>query len=163
MSANDYYQSQHAAQQPQSYQPYQPSGLVPLRNDYGSYGQPATSPYQTDVDYRPPPNTSGAYTENIPLKDQSRIHVNQNEWPMTQQTAYPPSPESQNPNPALLPPSSGKLKRKRKNRFFSGKVPWFVYFISLVQVTVFIVEIIKNCKHTSVWFSKHIANTSQQS
>lgn len=145
MSANNYYQTQHATQQPQAYQPYQHSGLAPAQNEYGQHGQPTISPYHTDDDYRFQQNPSNTYTDNIPMKDQSRINTHQSEWPAAQQTAYPPSPESQNPNPALLPPSSSK-KSRRKKGILSGKVPWFVYFITLVQVTVFVAEIIKNCE-----------------
>lgn len=150
MAANDYYQAQQMPPQSQTYQPYHSSGSTaqrPEENNY--YGQQAPSqgrlhePYNHESVH----TTANTYTENIPLKDQNRIQTQQSEWPSAQQTAYPPSPESQNQNPALLPPTNNKRsRRKKKGGFFSGKVPWFVYFITLVQVTVFIVEIVKNCK-----------------
>ena len=54
-------------------------------------------------------------------------------------SAYPPSPEAEI-NSELLKP------KRRKKGFFSGKIPWVVYATTLVQITVFIAEIIKNCK-----------------
>jgi len=85
------------------------------------------------------------------MKDhnRTRIQTDESEWPSSQNTTYPPSPESQGINPALLPPKRSRKKRKRKG-LFSGRIPWFVYFLTLVQITVFIVEIVKNCKYTSV-------------
>lgn len=153
MSANDYYQgsSQH-------YQAYNAPGSAPyLHNGYGQYGQsaPSVAPsYHSEdpLEYRPshPPSNNlhpnDAYTDEIPLKDQTRIQTNQLQSQSTSNAAYPPSPESQNPNPALLPPSDRSRRNKKKGGWFSGRVPWFVYFISLVQISVFIGEIIKNCK-----------------
>ena len=151
MAANDYYQSSTSR-----YQAYTPSYSNPYsQNDNGRYGYvaPSVAPsYHSDdpLHHRlsPPPSQyprpESTYTDDIPLKSQGRIHTDQAEWPATQNTAYPPSPESQNPNPALLPDPRKKRSRRKKKGFFSGKVPWAVYFFTLVQVTVFIVEIIKN-------------------
>lgn len=154
MAAQDYYQDPL-----RQYQAYNHSHPTPYsQSDYGLpqlQSRPSLAPsYHSNdpLDHRqsPPPHDnlhpSSAYKDNIPLKDQNRIQTNQSEWPSAQNTAYPPSPESQNPNPALLPTADKKKRRKKKKGFFAGKVPYFVYFISLVQITVFVVEIIKNCK-----------------
>lgn len=164
MAANNYYQ--HSSQQ-EHYQPFNPSdplGPTPYssQNAYPHYGHTAPSiapSYYTNdpLDHRqdnsspaPPNNPSrlNPYSDHVPMQNQQRIQTNQSEWPSTQHTAYPPSPESQNPDPALLAASNKRRKKKKTGlaRFFSGKIPWFVYFITLVQITVFIVEIVKNCK-----------------
>ena len=166
MSAHDYYQP--ASQPTQQYQAYNPSTASPPREDnYNQHGSAPQSLYYHDVsfDQRPPqtnqaPNT---FTEDIPMKDHSRIHTNQSEWPTTQHTAYPPSPESQIPNPALLPPParSKSKRKKKKGGFFSGKVPWFVYIMTLIQVTVFLVEIVKNCAYDPLQ-ELSISDTLQQ-
>lgn len=176
MAANEYYQS--SSQQYQAFNPSAQSNPQPpsQNNYYASHGQPAPSvapsyhsndPYQSESRLSPPPlnNPSHANTlsDETPAKHNARIHTNQNEWPSTQNTAYPPSPESQKPHPALLPATTkSKKKKKKKKGFFAGKVPWFVYFISLVQITVFIVEIIKNCKsHLLARFDRMLTRSQQ--
>lgn len=57
------------------------------------------------------------------------------------------------PAPSLIQPQ--KSSKKKKKGFFAGKIPWVVYIVSLVQITVFIVEIIKNCKSTSPLIVSH--------
>jgi hypothetical protein len=32
--------------------------------------------------------------------------------------------------------------------YFKGKIPWVVYTLSLIQISVFIAEIIKNCEYS---------------
>ena len=154
MAANDYYQSSS-----QQYQPFHPSAQVAPtpyshNNYYAGHGQSAPSlapsyhsndPYQPDTRLNHPSHSSPMSNET-PVKNNGRIQTHQSEWPSKQHTAYPPSPESQLPHPALIPSTAKSKRRKKKGGFFSGKVPWFVYFISLVQITVFVVEIIKNCK-----------------
>ena len=156
MSANDYYQN--STQQYQPYNPSQSLGPSPYsQNYYASNNQPAPSLaplYHSNdpLDHRPspplpnPPKRSSTYSDEDRAKPQGRLQTNQSEWPSTQDTAYPPSHESQYPNPALLPSPTRKKKKKRKGGCISGKVPWFVYFVTLVQITVFVVEIIKNCE-----------------
>ena len=41
----------------------------------------------------------------------------------------------------------GRRRRKRRHKDFDAgrRTPWFVYFMTLIQVTVFLVEIIRNC------------------
>ncbi len=87
-----------------------------------------------------PSHRPSHYSDSIPLKHKSQIDTQSNDDWRHQRTQYPPSPESQN-QPPLLPKST-----KNKKGWFSGKIPWVVYTLSLIQITVFIVEIIKNCK-----------------
>jgi len=151
MAANDYYRDAYMAQSSQPSRPhYNDRPTSHLAYAYN----PATS--SSSLDQSRPPNTYShqqrpdygvndssrplpQYSESIPLKQQSSLNTAPDDW-RKQPTNYPPSPESQNPQ--LLP----KPERKTKKKWFSGKVPWVVYTLSLIQLTVFIVEIIKNCE-----------------
>jgi len=160
MAANDYYQS--SSQRYQAFDPSATSDPSPYayRSYYGSNNRSepsvapsyhSTDPYQHESMVSAFPSNKPSYgiasLDETPAKSNARLQTSQTEWPSTQNTAYPPSPESQQPHPALIPsPTKSKRRKKKKGGFFSGKVPWFVYFISLVQVSVFVVEIIKNCK-----------------
>ena len=42
------------------------------------------------------------------------------------------------------PHQRSRRKKKKKEPFFSQKTPWVVYFLTVVQITVFIVEVIRN-------------------
>ena len=59
-----------------------------------------------------------------------------------QSSHYPPSPEGQ--VEAQLLPDPSRRSRKKKDGWFHGKIPWVVYTCTLAQLTVFIVEIIRN-------------------
>ncbi|KAK6381439.1 uncharacterized protein PV06_07489 [Exophiala oligosperma] len=150
MAANDYYRQSFMAQSQQSLPPKynkrpmshtayaydntnSTSSLDQSRpsNTYSPHRKPYYDRYDTQ---RPPPQSPSS--ESIPLEQQARINTNLDNW-RHQSTHYPPSPESQTPQ--LLPTTD-----KKKNKWFSGKVPWVVYTLSLIQITVFIVEIIKN-------------------
>jgi membrane associated rhomboid family serine protease len=60
--------------------------------------------------------------------------------PQNQSSQYPPSPESQTEAQLLPTPR----KKKKKDGWFHGKIPWVVYVCTLAQLTVFVVEIIRN-------------------
>jgi membrane associated rhomboid family serine protease len=88
-------------------------------------------------DSRPKPPAKDHYTDPIPLKPSNKIDTSSQDL-HTQNAQYPPSPEVQTSS-ELLP-----KRRKKKKGFFSGRIAWVVYTTTLVQITVFIVEIIKN-------------------
>ena len=85
---------------------------------------------------------SRQYSDDIPLKDNPHLGSASGESdkrPMT------------NADDTLPSPAAGRPRRKRprepeKKGFFSGKIPWVVYFFTLVQTTIFIAEIVKNCQ-----------------
>ncbi len=87
-------------------------------------------------DSPPKPPKKDHYTESIPLQSSQKLDTTHSL--NNQNTQYPPSPEAQTSS-ELLP-----RKRKKKKGFFSGRIAWVVYITTLVQITVFIVEIIKN-------------------
>ena len=48
-------------------------------------------------------------------------------------------------DPAIIDrPSHNTARRRRKHPFFGGKIPWVVYTLTLIQVCVFIAELVKN-------------------
>lgn len=149
MSANNYYNGNS-----QTYAtPELPHQLRPGGVSQQSSYAPSTAPsyHSTDpYEYNPRPpkpysdsKQSQPYADDIPMKSTTKLNTLPDPR-QAQNNAYPPSPESQIPNEALLPPRTSR--KKKKGGFFSGKVPWFVYIMTLIQLTVFIVEIIKNCK-----------------
>ncbi|OGE55564.1 hypothetical protein PENARI_c004G01684 [Penicillium arizonense] len=77
------------------------------------------------------------YSENIPLKAQTQ-YGNNPDW-MRQQTQYPPSPG------ALEDSRRGD---GRKKGFFKKKIAWVTYILTLAQIIVFIVELVKNAQLT---------------
>ena len=89
-------------------------------------------------DSRPKPPMKESYTESIPLKSSHKLDTSSQEL-HSQNTHYPASPEAQTSSHLLQ-----EKRKKKKKGFFSGKIPWVVYVTTLVQITVFIVEIIKN-------------------
>lgn len=165
MAANDYY---HGGQQ--NYYSQQSSNSLPYGSSYAqtSYTKPSYAPsaapsYHSsdplETSSRPSvppknPSNSAPYTDEIPMQSTTKLQTQLNDH-HRQKTSYPPSPESQQPSstPAYFVSSMGRKKRG----FFTGKVPWFVYIITLIQCTVFVVEIIKNCKKQSCR-RKHLQN-----
>ncbi|KAK4937752.1 hypothetical protein LTR10_021697 [Elasticomyces elasticus] len=157
MAANDYYNEPYMAQASQPYSrpqynerppphiafSYNPvassSSLDQSRpsNLYPPQQKPDRKYYESNDPSRQQSPSPSRYSESIPLKQQSKTNTHPEDW-RNQQTQYPPSPESQI-QPQLVPSST-----RKRNGWFSGKIPWVVYIVSLVQITVFIVEIIKN-------------------
>jgi hypothetical protein len=161
MAAHDYYRGQTLdnystpprQQSPSAYLPYsaspsnpqyQSSTSLPSYHSRVRPSQQDDSPYQSPYDQQTP--SDERYEDSgIPLKPTSKTLQSEESFQM-QDTNYPPSPESQK-GPSLLP--HPKPRRKKKdNGFFTGKIPWVVFTVSLVQISVFIAEIIKNCKRS---------------
>ncbi|KIY01205.1 uncharacterized protein Z520_02757 [Fonsecaea multimorphosa CBS 102226] len=155
MAADDYYQESHMAQSSQStrpqnerpvshiafaYNPKHSSSSLDQSRLSQAYNTRPMSTYYEPHD----PTRQSVHSDSIPLKHQSRINTTQDapDW-RNQSTQYPPSPESN--SPPLLPDSKGRRKIEGSfANFFKGKIPWVVYTLSLIQITVFVVEIIKN-------------------
>ncbi|KAJ5265683.1 hypothetical protein N7524_006701 [Penicillium chrysogenum] len=78
------------------------------------------------------------YAENIPLKTNAQ-YGNNPDW-MRQQTQYPPSPGG-------IEDSRQRDSRKKKG-FFSKKIAWVTYILTLAQIIVFIIELVKNAQLT---------------
>jgi hypothetical protein len=152
MAANEYYSSQTS--QPYTRPQYldtRPQGPAPGPAPYNpsysssSIDQSRPSLVSAADDRRNDYDNSSRYSQfsdTIPLKNQQSINTNQDDW-RTQPNQFDNSPESQNA-PPFLPKQ--KQKPQKKKGFFSGKIPWVVYVVSLVQITIFIAEIIQNGK-----------------
>ena len=89
----------------------------------------------------PKANDSDRFSENVPLRPPVDLSPSDE---------HPPQ-ESRRENESPLPhPVSHRRRKKRrepeKKGFFQGRVPWVVYTLTLIQVTVFIAEMVKNCK-----------------
>jgi hypothetical protein len=159
MASNDYYQqplSDHSSQ-PRShkdrpisqlaytlYNPNSSSSTLNQSRTSKAYSSRPMSNYYPSHDS----NRQSGFSDQIPLKQNARIHTGQEngDW-RNERTQYPPSPESNSPHPQLLPDSKGRRKVEGSfGNFFKGKIPWVVYTLSLIQISVFIAEIIKNCK-----------------
>ncbi|OJD11355.1 hypothetical protein AJ78_07857 [Emergomyces pasteurianus Ep9510] len=85
------------------------------------------------------------YADDIPLKSNAQpTPGGRPEW-IDADTHYPPSPESQrvplNPNPTARHSRGWNGKGRR---WFRKKMPFVTYFVTLVQVVVFIAELIRS-------------------
>lgn len=160
MAANEYYNS------PSTHHPNRKNSdatLPPLPPDpYAAYSphptQPSapymSSPTFEDSGYRPyadqsqqslpsPYYASGgagreheqsAYSDEIPL----RPHPSKRDSDLAMHNHLPD-------DPAIIDrPSQNAARRRRKQGFFGGKIPWVVYTFTLIQVCVFIAELAKN-------------------
>lgn len=79
------------------------------------------------------------YAENIPLKAQAQLG-NSPDW-THQQTQYPP------PSPVGLEDRRGGVGNQRKRGCFRKKPAWMTYLLTTIQITVFIVELVKSGKY----------------
>lgn len=162
MAADDYYNSTPNKSNPRSDAPLPPVPDYELSHRLND-NHPASSPFATPFDdptYRPygqpsqqssgsehpyygagsgpKPYDPSPYSEDIPLRnhpiqgqdtlayDQQRQH----------EAAYASRMEGQQ--------STGHGKRRKRKGFLSGRIPWVVYFFTLVQIVVFIAEIARN-------------------
>lgn len=163
MAANEYY-NPSAQSQPTNHQLHEatpPASAKPPTSLYTNYPPP---PNRTSYPNSPHSNTASIdspydnphhsrdsyssrvassqwhddrqYADNIPLKSSQPRPYSQ-EDAAALNTQYPPSPESQQP---------AKSRRKEKQGWFSGKITWVVYAATLVQIGVFVGEIIENCE-----------------
>jgi hypothetical protein len=153
MAANDYYNDDHKYY-PSSSRPIQQPGPNNLYQPYSSQSPLASSTINhtfgaTDhssnagdryyeASHPPKPPQKEQHTESIPMESSAKIAIAPTDF-SKQDTQYPPSPEARLESQPLR-------SRRTKKGFFSGKIPWVVYVTTMVQITVFIVEIIKNCK-----------------
>ncbi|KAL8868163.1 MAG: hypothetical protein Q9174_005168, partial [Haloplaca sp. 1 TL-2023] len=164
MAADDYY-NPYNPHKPQRRSdaplPPVPDYQLPPRLDHG---RPSPSPFTTPFDdpsYRPygqqsqhslgseyppaggvgaRPYDASPYSENIPLRDhpskQSQEPLSYDAQRQENEAAYASRMEAQQ--------KSGHGRRKKSKGFFSGKVPWVVYFFTVIQIVVFIAEIARN-------------------
>lgn len=85
------------------------------------------------------------YADNIPLRPHGK--PSQDDY-LTQNTQYqgPLSPESQRISEDKR--RHDRYQKRKQQGWFKGRIPWVVYFVTTVQIAVFIGEIIKNSTTT---------------
>ncbi|KAL9024767.1 MAG: hypothetical protein Q9196_006269 [Gyalolechia fulgens] len=113
----------------------------PTYHPYGQQSQQSLGsahPYYGAGD-GPRPYDPSPYSEDIPLRDhpskQSQDHLGYDQQRQNE-AAYAARMDSQQ--------KSAHGRRRRGKGWFSGKIPWVVYFFTLVQTVVFIAEIARN-------------------
>ena len=82
---------------------------------------------------------SRQYSEEIPLREHPQ--------PIDEHgstTKHHALPEDGLPSPVASPPRRRRHRQPEKKGFFSGKIPWVVYTLTLIQLAVFIAELVKN-------------------
>ncbi|KAJ5723968.1 hypothetical protein N7488_002003 [Penicillium malachiteum] len=155
MAANEYYHSNIPSPPPYEANPARPEHIssapgfgyansnLPNRDD-------PSAPYHNRESQQSFASEHGAYqtagragendhyAENIPLKSQTQFGNNP-DW-MQQQTQYPPSPGALE--------DSRRRANPRKKGFFKKKPAWVTWTLTLVQVIVFIVELVKAAQFT---------------
>lgn len=152
MAANDYYNTSHRP----GLQPYQSSASSfttnPSYHDHvGDTTPPAPSrsPFN-DHAYpydHPPQSSSGRLRaeDADPFEDQNAIPMSGRGKMADSTTTLAPILPHQMEDPLVTKIDPRKQKRRsREGRWFKGRVTWVVYVLTVVQVIVFIVEIIKN-------------------
>lgn len=160
MAANEYYQQSTTDHYSQRSRPHKERPVSHIASLYGTNQSSSTldqSRMSQGYNSRPmstfyepyDANRQSVQSDTIPLKNKSRINTGEDaaDW-RHQPNQYPPSPESNSPHPKLLPDSKGRKKVEGSfGNFFKGKIPYVVYTLTLIQITVFIVEIVKNCEY----------------
>lgn len=84
-------------------------------------------------------HNSNPFSDDIPLRNHSqKSHANQ----------YPQDQFRYEPNRINSFPAQGTraIQSRKKRKFWSGKIPWVTYALTLIQSIVFLVELIKNGK-----------------
>lgn len=158
MAANDYYNpppSRHRADAPLP--PLPPPEISP-----SSY-KPIS--YRTGVSDNEESPISPTYPDSHYVESRSNMHKHESQQSIVPNSRYSdqiPLRPRPNPMPRGFPAAStyaddgirnsddsgrGRNQGRRRRRgFFAGKIPWVVYTLTLLQLTVFIVELVKNCK-----------------
>ena len=91
------------------------------------------------------------YADNVPLRDYPADSGAGRSGGKNGQTGFQPEMENggfpPNDNPNMPPKKKGRFGRRRFNPMNpKDRTPWFVYIMTLIQVTVFVVELVQNCK-----------------
>ncbi|KAF9892494.1 hypothetical protein FE257_001603 [Aspergillus nanangensis] len=157
MAANSYYNggySNHPPTYEQTASPAETSGRPPPSPSPGfsgasahPYAHPDTDPHHLRYSQQSLGSDNGAYVAGGRLNDEHQYAENIPLKPHNQYSNGPPPPEWMQhptqypPEPGMAPPM-GRPTRQRKG-FFKKKIAWVTYLLTIVQVVVFIVELIK--------------------
>ncbi|KAF2087257.1 rhomboid-domain-containing protein [Saccharata proteae CBS 121410] len=151
MAANDYYhpQDQHLYNNAYSREdaPLPPSAHTYRPYDQDTYHPDTYHPYGEDTGYHGASTHDGRPTD--PFADQNAIplHAQQPKndgSPMR----YNADPEYQYGAAAAMPGKGGRRRPRGKKGWFKGPITWVVFTLTIVQIGVFIGEIVKNATLT---------------
>lgn len=170
MAANDYYNHSSSGPNGQRYDhnaplpPLPSSSPYPLSKPTGSGNGLPPSPFE-DPAYPPYPQHSqtsfgsesayygaghgergqdpNAYADDRPLRPHAQKKDSE-EWMAQNQEQYRLDDVGEPVDPGKRRKGS-RDRKKRSTGFFSGRIPWVVYVLTLVQTGVFIGELVKNC------------------
>lgn len=88
-----------------------------------------------------PYRTSRQYSDEIPLRDD--LQPGHGYKPDASDSQIPLRP-TESPEQVASEPRRRRRREPEKRGWFSGKIPWVVYFLTVVQIAVFIAELAKN-------------------
>jgi hypothetical protein len=138
-----------------TYPPY-PTQSSGAPGGYGdtSYHGTSNKPYSSSNRYDPPAGQQDPFTDHnaIPLRHQPKMDGhNLNDG----------SPTRYNSDPEQYPLPGREKRSKKKKGWFSGRITWVVYTLTIVQIGVFIGELVKN--GTSLHIQTHFYCYTQKS
>ena len=87
-------------------------------------------------------NGSGHFADDIPLQPHSQN-------PQLENSSLHGKQPSMDDGALPGPANRSRRKKRRepeKKGWFKGKIPWVVYIFTLIQIAVFIAEIVRNCE-----------------
>ncbi|KAF2269880.1 rhomboid-domain-containing protein [Lojkania enalia] len=155
MAANDYYSSFSPAQ----HHNRTDAPLPPVPGNQSAQSiSPVTSPFDDNrYEYQSTPSQSqSAFNDTAYHGASSQPHrydthntdpfADQNAIPLQSHSKLDSSPTRYNTDPEGrgYPDSYGIPEKKRKKGWFSGKITWVVYILTVVQIGVFVGELIRN-------------------
>lgn len=117
-----------------AYPPYPQHSQTSFGSDSGYYGAGQGDRVQDP----------SVYAEDRPLRPHPRKKDSE-EWAGQNQQQYRLDDVGEAVEPGKRRKGS-RGGRKRSTGFFSGRIPWVVYILTLVQTGVFIGELVKNCE-----------------
>lgn len=115
-----------------AYPPYPQHSQTSFGSDSGYYGAGQGDRVQD----------ASAYADDRPLRPHPQKKDSE-EWTARNQQQYRLDDVGEAVEPGRGRKSS-RGRRKRSTGFFSGRIPWVVYILTLVQAGVFIGELVKN-------------------
>jgi hypothetical protein len=142
MAANDYYTSPYPKG---GYEDYRNAPLPPVPRTYTS------SPYSSQT-HLPQPyspsyqSTSGKFQDDDPYEDNNSIPLSGRKKHESATSIAPMLPHQQE-DPFVRdadPTRERKSRGRRKDGWFTGQITWVVYTLTVIQLAVFIAELVKN-------------------
>ncbi|RMZ90496.1 hypothetical protein DV736_g2286, partial [Chaetothyriales sp. CBS 134916] len=135
MATNDYYNDAGNRSDRFSAHTLFPSSTINHTFGAQDHSSELDSSYHTSTPPKPPKKDQ-VYSDSTPVKPYPKIRTNMQGSPHPHIRDTPSPEEHMN--------SDFSWRRRKHKGFFSGCIPWFVYGISIIQIAVFIAEIIKN-------------------